>query len=55
MPTRHKYTGIDDPSVVEERIITLSTLETIDTALYEYIDQKLNIHSTTNKVGRKQK
>jgi len=53
MPTRHKYTGIDDPSVVEERIITLSTLETIDTALYEYIDQKLNIHSTTNKGWKK--
>ena len=53
MPTRHKYTGIDDPSVVEERIITPSTLETIDTALYEYVDQKLNIYSTTNKGWKK--
>tara|TARA_Y100001938_G_scaffold147408_2_gene228521 strand:- start:961 stop:1827 length:867 start_codon:yes stop_codon:yes gene_type:complete len=53
MPTRHEYTGIDDPSVVEERIITPSTLETIDTALYEYVDQNLNVHSTTNKGWKK--
>jgi len=53
MPTRHKHTGIEDPNVVEERIITPSTLETIDTALYEHIDQNLNIYSTTNKGWKK--
>jgi len=53
MPTRHKHTGIADPSIVEERIITPSTLETIDTAMYEHIDNNLNIYSTTNKGWKK--
>jgi len=53
MPTRHKHTGIEDPNIVEERIITPSTLETIDTAMYEHIDKNLNIYATTNKGWKK--
>ena len=44
-----------DPSgkTVEERIITPSTLETIDEAFFEYVDEKLNVFSTTNKGWKK--
>jgi len=49
MPNDKDHTGVDDPSIVEERIITPSTLETIDAAFFEYVDQNFNIHCETNK------
>lgn len=53
MTARHNNTGIEDTSVVEERIITPSTLETIDTAMFEHINEALNIYATTNKGWKK--
>ena len=53
MPPKHKHTGIDDPSIIEETIIMPSTLETIDTAMYEHINKKMDIYATTNKGWKK--
>ena len=53
MPPDYDYTGVEDPKIVEERIVMPSTLETIDEAFFEYVDQKLNIFSTTNKGWKK--
>ena len=47
MPPRHKNTGVPDPSIVEETIVLPSTLETIDEALLQHIDEVFNIHATT--------
>jgi len=49
MPNDKDHTGVDDPSIVEERIITPSTLETIDEAFFKYMDESFNIHCETNK------
>jgi len=48
----YSYTEVDDPSVVKEDIIYPSTLEDIDTALYNYI-KSLNIYVDAN-TGRKE-
>jgi len=45
----YSYTGTDDPSIVKEQILMPSTIETIDTALFEYFNEKINVFSTTNK------
>ena len=47
MPPRHKNTGVPQPGAVHEEIIMPSTLETIDEAFFEYVDENFNIHSTT--------
>lgn len=44
----HDYTGVTDPSIIKEEIVMPSTIETIDRALHEWIEN-LRIHSTTNK------
>jgi len=50
MPTKENdYTGIDDPSIIEERIITPSTLESIDAAFFKHIDDNFNVHCDTHK------
>ena len=54
MPTdTTKYTRTSDPSIVSETIIQPSTLENIDRAIYEYLDQEYNIFSSTNKGWKK--
>lgn len=45
----YNYTEVDDPSIIREEVMMPSTLEDIDTALYDYINKTLNIHSTNNK------
>jgi hypothetical protein len=45
----YTYTGVDNPSIVKEEVLMPSTIETIDAAVYEYFNDKLNIFSTTNK------
>tara|TARA_Y100000034_G_scaffold60777_1_gene73826 strand:+ start:394 stop:1257 length:864 start_codon:yes stop_codon:yes gene_type:complete len=47
MPPRHKNTGVSDPSIIEETIVMPSTLETIDEAFFQYVDEVFNIHTTT--------
>tara|TARA_Y100000034_G_C6888557_1_gene408359 strand:+ start:978 stop:1844 length:867 start_codon:yes stop_codon:yes gene_type:complete len=53
MPPDYGYTGVKDSKIIEERIVMPSTLETIDEAFFDYIDQKINIFSTTNKGWKK--
>jgi hypothetical protein len=53
MAPKYDYTGVEDPSIIEERIVMPSTLETIDESFFEYVDQNLNIFSTTNKGWKK--
>ena len=52
-PPSYDYTEVDDPSIVNERIITPSTLETIDIAMYNYVDEYLNLFTTTNEDRKK--
>jgi len=46
-------TGSTTSKVVEEIHFMPSTLETIDRALFSFIDEKMNIYSTTNKGWKK--
>ena len=48
----HTYTEVDDPSIIKETIIELSTVENIDGALFEYVSN-MGIHATTNKGFKK--
>lgn len=45
----YSYTEVDDPQNVKEEILMPSTIETVDAALFEYFNNKLNIFTTTNK------
>jgi len=49
MAPKYDHTGIEDTSIIEERIIMPSSLETIDETFLKHIDQRMNIFSTTNK------
>ena len=50
MPNDDKtYTGVENPGILEERLISPSTLETIDEAFYDHMDQKFDIFCDTNK------
>mgnify|MGYP003112509031 CR=1 FL=1 len=44
----YSFTGVEDPSIIHEQVITPSTLENVDFAVYEYFDQIVNISSTTS-------
>lgn len=46
---KYSHTEVDDPSMIEETVLLPSTLENIDFALFQFIDEKLNIFCTTNK------
>ena len=52
-PPSYDHTEIEDTSVINERIITPSTLETIDTAMYDYVNEYLNLFTTTNEDRKK--
>ena len=43
------YTGVDDPSIISETIVMPSTLETIDTAIFDWLNEKVDIFCDTNK------
>lgn len=43
------YTGVKDPSILKEISMMPSTIETIDTAMFNYINETLNLHVQTNK------
>ena len=53
MPSKKDYTGISDPKILEERLIMPSTFETIDSAVFELLDDGFNIFCTTNEGWRK--
>lgn len=43
------FTDVEDPSVIREEVFLPSTLETIDTALYNHINDDMDIFCVTNK------
>jgi len=45
----HEHTEVDDSSIIYEKILTPSTLETIDTALYSWLNETLNLRVQKNK------
>mgnify|MGYP003111247557 CR=1 FL=1 len=47
MPPKH-YTGLRNPSILREKELKPSTIETIDAAMLDWVEG-LNLHSTTNK------
>ena len=50
----YSYTEIKDANgVLKEVVFMPSTLETIDAAFYEYINDGLDIHTKTNKGWKK--
>jgi len=49
MAPKRTYTGVNDPSKIEEQIVLPSTIETIDTSFYDWVNEKVNIHANTNK------
>ena len=49
MAPKRTYTGVNDPNKIEEQIILPSTIETIDVSLYDWVNEKVNIHASTNK------
>ena len=50
---KDKYTVDKDGNIVSETIIAPSTLENIDQAMYEWIDNTVDIFCTTNKGWKK--
>jgi hypothetical protein len=49
-----KYTGVDNAGeILKEISLMPSTIETIDTAMFRYIDEVLNLHTNTNEGFRK--
>ena len=55
MPTKKNdsFADVEDPSVIREEILMPSSLETIDLAMYDFVDNLLDIYSTTNKGFKK--
>jgi hypothetical protein len=49
----YDYTEVEDTSIIDERILTPSTMETIDTAVYNYIDRNFNLFVTSNEDRKK--
>ena len=48
-PKEDTWTGVEDPSILQEIEFMPSTLETIDYAVYDYINEELNLATTSNK------
>jgi len=54
MAVDHTYTGIENANdVLNEIVMQPSDLETIDYAFYDYINNKMNIYTETNKGWKK--
>jgi hypothetical protein len=55
MPTKKddSFAEIEDPSVIREEILMPSNLETIDLSMYDFVDNLLDIYTTTNKGFKK--
>tara|TARA_Y100000034_G_scaffold66347_1_gene80117 strand:- start:46 stop:543 length:498 start_codon:yes stop_codon:yes gene_type:complete len=52
-PEKNKHTGVKDPSILREIDIMPSTLETIDFAVFDYINKRLDLSTMTNKGFKK--
>ena len=53
MAPKYDHTGVSDTSIIEERIVMPSTFETIDEAMFQWLDERVNIHCETNKGFKK--
>ena len=54
MPPDYSHTEIKDANgILKEIVFMPSTVETIDQAIYKYIDESLDLHSNTNKGWKK--
>ncbi len=49
----HEHSEVDDSSIIYEKILTPSTLETIDTALYKWLNETLDLRVQKNKGWKK--
>ena len=49
----YSYTDVDDPTIVDEEFLMPSTIETIDYAVFDWLNEDLNIFATTNKGWKK--
>ena len=47
MPPKYDHTEVEDTSIIEERIVMPSTLETIDEAFLQHVKEEFNIRTTT--------
>jgi len=47
------YTEVGDPGVIEEEVITPSTLENIDFAVHDFFDKEMNVFTSTNEGFKK--
>tara|TARA_Y100000310_G_scaffold226079_1_gene228173 strand:+ start:916 stop:1860 length:945 start_codon:yes stop_codon:yes gene_type:complete len=52
-PAKNDWTGVKDPSILKEIEVMPSTLETIDFAVYDYINEVLDLSAATNKGFKK--
>jgi hypothetical protein len=52
-PTKNDWTGVEDKSILKEIEIMPSTLETIDFAVYDYVNERLDLSTMTNKGFKK--
>ena len=54
MPNDYDYTGIDNANgIIQEKILMPSTIETIDTAFFNYINERFNPSAETNEGFKK--
>jgi hypothetical protein len=54
MAPDYKYTGVDDANeIIQEQILMPSTLETIDTAMFKYLNESFNFQANTNEGFKK--
>jgi hypothetical protein len=49
----YSYTDVPDSSLVDEEFLMPSTIETIDYAVFDWLNEDLNIFATTNKGWKK--
>jgi len=47
------WTGVKDPSILKEIEFMPSTLETIDFAMYDYLNERMNLSTTSNEGFKK--
>jgi len=52
-PKKHSWTGLKDPSILQEIELMPSNLETIDYAMYDYLNERLDLSTTTNNGFKK--
>jgi hypothetical protein len=49
----YSYSEVEDTSIINEEYLMPSTIETIDYAVYDWLNEDLNIFATTNKGWKK--